>query len=407
MIGWRIKVNLIAFLVISLGLVFAMATQVLSILQPRYSVHAMFPDAGGVFTNQEVTYRGITVGQVGEMKVTEEGVDIELLIDEKYDEIPAEDVEARVMFKSAVGEQFVDILPASDGEPYLADGDEIPMEQNTIPVSTQELLTTLEAVLRGVPPDALEGAVDALGVGLTGHGPDIATIIESMAELAQLFAEKAPEVQGILQEGTKVGAAFVDSSDDFKSAIRDLVEVSEELSQDRDALKRLMENTNFTSEEVVGLLRDYKGNVDKFLPAFAELNALQAEHAGDLSQLFIWLPDGLGNITKAFESKTGMIRFGLVNDTENHACSYGTDRRSPADRSFRRPPKNAHCAARAAASEQSDRSSSGSLGLPQGSSSGGGSGELEALEALGTGAVPALPGRMSDWSWSLLYLNGF
>lgn len=405
MIGWRIKVNLIAFLVISLGLVFAMATQVLSILQPRYSVHAMFPDAGGVFTNQEVTYRGITVGQVGEMKVTEEGVDIELLIDEKYNEIPAEDVEARVMFKSAVGEQFVDILPASDGEPYLKDEDVIPMEQNTIPVSTQELLTTLEAVLRGVPPDALEGAVDALGVGLTGHGPDIATIIESMAELAQLFAEKAPEVQGILREGTKVGAAFVDSSDDFKAAIRDLVEVSEELSQDRDALKRLMENTNFTSEEVVGLLRDYKGNIDKFLPAFAELNDLQADHAGDLSQLFVWLPDGLGNIAKAFEPKTGMIRFGLVNDNENHACSYGTERRRPSDRSFRLPPKNAQCGGSASTSDAS-RSSDRSLGLPQSGASGSGS-SLEDLGSIGTGAVPALPGRMSDWSWSLLYLNGF
>lgn len=406
MIGWRIKVNLVAFLVISLGLVFAMATQVLSILQPRYSVHAMFPDAGGVFTNQEVTYRGITVGQVGEMKVTEEGVDIELLIDEKYDEIPAEDVEARVMFKSAVGEQFVDILPVADGEPYLQDGDEIPMEQNTIPVSTQELLTTLEAVLRGVPPDALEGAVDALGVGLTGHGPDIATIIESMAELAQLFAEKAPEVQGILREGTKVGAAFVNSSDDFKSAIRDLVEVSEELSQDRGALKRLMENTNLTSEEVVGLLRDYKGNVDRFLPTFAELNDLQAEHAGDLSQLFIWLPDGLGNIVKSFETKTGMIRFGLVTDTENPGCSYGTERRRVSDRSFRLPPKNARCGNAASTSEQSARSG-GSLGLRQGGPAGDDGSVLEGLEALGTGAVPALPGRMADWSWSLLYLNGF
>ena len=405
MIGWRIKVNLVAFLLISLGLVYAMATQVLSILQPRYSVYAIFPDAGGVFTNQEVTYRGVTVGQVGEMKVIEDGVSIELLIDETYDEIPAEDVEARVMFKSAVGEQFVDVLPATDGEPYLEDGDEIPKEQNTIPVSTQELLTTLEAVLRGVPPDALEGAVDALGVGLTGHGPDIATIIESMAELAQLFAERAPEVQGILREGTKVGSAFVASSDDFKRAVADLVEVSEELSQDRDALKRLMENANFTSEEVVALLRDYQGNIDRFLPTFAELNDLQAEHADDLSQLFIHLPDGLGNIVKAFEPKTGLIRFGLVNDDENHACSYGTDRRSPADRSFRRPPKAADCGG-----ENPNARSAQGGGFA--SASGADGSEVQdpatgVLEQIGTGNVPALPARMADWSWSLLYFNGF
>src|SRR5687767_9209499 len=103
----RIRVNIIAFLVLGLGLSYAMATQVLAVLQDRYAVKAIFEDAGGVFTNQEVTYRGVTVGQVGELNVVEEGVEIELLI-KKEIEIPADGVEARVMFKSAVGEQFVD-----------------------------------------------------------------------------------------------------------------------------------------------------------------------------------------------------------------------------------------------------------------------------------------------------------
>ena len=402
MIGWRIKANLVAFVVISIGLVYGMATQVLSILQPRYSVYAMFPDAGGVFTNQEVTYRGITVGQVGTMEVTEEGVKIELLIEETYNKIPKEDVEARVMFKSAVGEQFVDLLPAGDDAPYLEDDDEIPMDQNTIPVSTQDLLVTLEAVLRGVPPESLKGAVDALGVGLTGHGPDIATIIESMAELAELFADRAPEVQGILREGTKVGSAFVESGDDFKRAIRELVEVSEELSQDRSHIARLLRNANLTSDEVVALLRDYDGNVDRFLPQFAELNALQADHADDLVQLFIHLPSGLDRVVRAFESKTGLIRFGLVTDNNNHACSYGTDRRRPSERAFKFPPKNARCGGATAAASRSGQRASADGSRP--GTEDPAEAALESVANMSEG--PTLPGRMSDWSWSLIYLNG-
>src|ERR687895_1996635 len=183
MIGNRIKINLIFFLVGSLGLSYLMANQVLTILQERYSVYAIFPDAGGVFTNQEVTYRGLTVGKVGEMEVVDKGVRIELQIGEET-KVPKEATQARVMFKSAVGEQFVDLLPGGSGAPYFEDGDEIPLEQTSIPVSTQELLSTLEAVLRGVPPEDLKGAVDALGIGLTGRGPDIATIRESTATLA-------------------------------------------------------------------------------------------------------------------------------------------------------------------------------------------------------------------------------
>ena len=397
MIGNRIKINLVFFLVGSLGLSYLMANQVLSILQDRYSVYAIFPDAGGVFTNQEVTYRGITVGQVGDMSVIEDGVKIELKILKNFDEIPKEDIEARVMFKSAVGEQFVDLLPTSDDAPYLEHNDEIPIEQTTIPVSTQALLSTLEAVLRGVPPEDLKGAVDALGIGLTGRGPDLATIIESSATLAELFAERSPEVQGLLRNGTKVGAAFLRSRRDFAKALHELVTVSESLSDGRGDLERLLKGTNITADELVRLLREHRPAVNRFLIEFGEVNELQAQHAGDINRLFLHLPTALDKVIGAFEPSTGMVRFGLVNDTENHACSYGTERRRASDRAFRLPPKNASCgggtaASRSSAPEAQDR---GSLpGVDDSSVLDGSTDDL------------AVPRRMSEWSWTLFYLRG-
>src|SRR5918999_705510 len=130
MVGKRVKINMVAFLVLSLGFTYWLATQVLSSLQDRISVYVMLEDAGGVFTSQEVTYRGITVGQVGKMSVVENGEAVKIELDiNAANKIPKEDIEARVMFKSAVGEQFVDLLPASNGPPYLQDGDRIPKEQ--------------------------------------------------------------------------------------------------------------------------------------------------------------------------------------------------------------------------------------------------------------------------------------
>ncbi len=400
MIGHRIKINLVAFLVLSLGLSYAMATQVLSVLQDRMSVFVELEDAGGVFTSQEVTYRGITVGQVGKMEVTEDGVRIALEIDEGT-LIPKDDIEARVMFKSAVGEQFVDLLPAADGPPYLQDKDTIPQDQTSIPVSTQDLLTTLEAVLRGVPPEALKGAVDALGIGLTGRGPDIATIIESAATLAEVFAERAEEFEGILKSGTKVGGAFLESKEEFAAAIRELVTVSQSLSDSRANLERLMRGGNLTSREVVRLLREHNKGVNDFVREFAEVNELQAEHADDISQLLRFLPAGLLGVVNTFESETGLVRFSLVTDPEAPACSYGTSRRPPSDRSTGLPPKGARCSDNAAASDaptgsSSDRDPSGDAVTE---------GVLPNLgESLGTEG-PVLPQRMAEWSWTLFYLN--
>jgi phospholipid/cholesterol/gamma-HCH transport system substrate-binding protein len=399
MIGWRVKVNLVFFLVGSLGLSYLMANQILSVLQERYTVNAHFRDAGGVFTNQEVTYRGITVGQVGEMEVTEDGVSIELLIDQDFDEIPKDDIEARVMFKSAVGEQFVDLLPGTDDPPYLAHEDSIPVEQTSIPVSTQALLSTLEAVLRGVPPEDLKGAVDALGIGLTGRGPDLATILESTATLAELFAERAPEVQSLLRNGTKVGGKFVESREDFATAIEQLVIVSESLAGSRADLERLLNGTNTTSDELVRLLNEYEVGVNEFVHELAIVNDIQARHADDVNDLFLYLPKALDGANKAFEPETGMIRFGLIQESGNHACSYGTERRTPDNRTPKLPPKSAGCGSTADASSDAPSSSPT---RDEGTMPG-----VDDSMSLGSdGDGFGVPGRMSEWSWTLYYLRG-
>lgn len=404
MIGTKIKINLVFFLLGSLGLSYLMANQVLSILQERYSVYAEFGDAGGVFTNQEVTYRGITVGQVGDMEVTEDGVKIELKILKDFDQIPKEDIEARVMFKSAVGEQFVDLLPGSDEGPYLAEDDVIPREQTSIPVSTQALLTSLEGVLRGVPPEDLKGAIDALGVGLTGRGPDIATILESTATLAELFAERSPEVQNLLRNGTKVGGEFVDSREDFAQAVEQLVIVSESLAGSRADLERLLRGSNTSSDELVRLLNEYETGVNEFIREFAIVNDIQARHADDLNELFLFLPTALEKISKAFEPQTGLIRFGLVTDTGNPACSYGTERRRPEQRDPKLPPKNAGCGTTASASDEAPSNSPTTDSAPVEGNVMPGVDDTLSLDSGGDGF--GVPGRMSEWSWTLYYLRG-
>jgi phospholipid/cholesterol/gamma-HCH transport system substrate-binding protein len=397
----RVKINMVAFLVLSLGFSYWLATQVLTSLQERISVYIMLDDAGGVFTSQEVTYRGLTVGQVGKMSVVDEGVKIELKINAE-NKIPKEDIEARVMFKSAVGEQFVDLLPGSDEPPYLEHGDTIPNEQTSIPVSTQELLTTVEAVLRGVPPEDLKGAIDALGGGLTGRGPDIATIIEATADIAEVFAERGQEIEGILKNGTRFGRAFLDSKEDFAEAVHQLVTVSESLASSTPDLERLMRGGNRTSREVVALLRKHNTGVNRFLHEFAEVNELQAQHGDDIGQLLRFLPDGLLGVVRTFEPETGLVRFSLVSDHDNPACSYGTGRRPPSDRETGLPPKDARCGraqgaattAQAEGTRTNSRSSRGNETLVPG---------VDLSDLNGDG--PALPKRMAEWSWTLFYLN--
>ena len=74
------------------------------VFNTAYTVDAHFPQSGGIFTGAEVTYRGVRIGQVSDMELIQDGVDVRLSIDKKYDRIPRDTV-ALVGNKSAVGEQ--------------------------------------------------------------------------------------------------------------------------------------------------------------------------------------------------------------------------------------------------------------------------------------------------------------
>ena len=86
------------------------------ILGSGYDVNADFKDSGGIFVNAEVTYRGVAVGRVTDMKLVDDGVRVVLTIDPDADPIPAA-TEAFVATRSAVGEQYVDLRPASGRRP--------------------------------------------------------------------------------------------------------------------------------------------------------------------------------------------------------------------------------------------------------------------------------------------------
>ena len=85
MITRRTKVQLMIFALITLlGVSFVGARYARLdrlFFDDSYTVVAHFADSGGIFAGGEVSYRGVRVGQVDELVLTDEGVDVHLDID--------------------------------------------------------------------------------------------------------------------------------------------------------------------------------------------------------------------------------------------------------------------------------------------------------------------------------------
>ena len=162
----RTRVQLVVFVLITLvGVSFVGARYARldrMFVDTSYTVVAHFEDSGGIFAGAEVSYRGVRVGQVEKLELTDAGVDVYLDIDNAYDDIPA-DAQALVGNRSAVGEQYVELQPQSDDKPYLKDASQIATADTRTPIPTQKLLGDISTTVESVDQQALQTTVGELG----------------------------------------------------------------------------------------------------------------------------------------------------------------------------------------------------------------------------------------------------
>ena len=80
-----------------------------------YGVSADFVAGGGLYKNANVTYRGVAVGRVESVGLNPNGVTAEMRLNSGTP-IPS-NVTATVKSVSAIGEQYIDLVPPANSSP--------------------------------------------------------------------------------------------------------------------------------------------------------------------------------------------------------------------------------------------------------------------------------------------------
>lgn len=210
------------------------------------TVHALFPDSGGIFTNAEVTYRGVTVGRVGSLHVIPNGTKVDLHLDScSSPQIPANS-SATVADRSVVGEQYVNLVPApgtKNGQgPYLANGAIIPMSRNHIPTPTETLLTDLDRFFKSVPLGDLRTTITELDRTFDGRGHDLGRLLQATQEFID-EASKAENLHasiGLINDSAQVLQTQLDQQQPLQIWTHSLKLLSQQLKASNPDLRHLL-----------------------------------------------------------------------------------------------------------------------------------------------------------------------
>ena len=163
--NWAI--GLIAVLLVIFGFYLAF-TKRLPFSSRGYQVEAVFRDAQNVALKSPVRIAGVNVGEVTEVEGLPES-NAAVVTMAISDEGRPIHTDARLQLRPRLfleGNLFVDVHPGSPSAPELGNGNQIPVQQTSNSVQLDQILTTLQADVRG----NLQLALRSIGNAFQKHG---------------------------------------------------------------------------------------------------------------------------------------------------------------------------------------------------------------------------------------------
>ncbi len=315
----------------------------------RMTVKVELPRTGGLYRFSNVTYRGVQIGKVTDVRATRAGAEATLSLNTSP-KIPA-DLQASVLSVSAVGEQYVDLQPRTDAGPYLQNGSVIAAKNTTVPQKVGPMLDQVSALLTSIPKEKLAQLLDESFKGLNGSGDELAALFDSSSTLTQDFDATADRTRTLIEDGKPLLDGQAVSADALRTWARSLAGVTGQIAADDTALRGILQNGPAAADEGSALLQQIKPTLPVLLANLTTVGQIGVTYHASLEQLLVLLPPYVASIQAVGlprNNPTGYTQgdFTLtINDPP--ACSVGflppSEWRSPADLSDIDTPDGLYC----------------------------------------------------------------
>ena len=254
----------------------------------RINVKLELPAAGGLYKFSNVTYRGVQVGKVTDVRLTENGAEATLTLDTSP-KIPA-DLQAEVRSVSAVGEQYVDLRPRTDSGPYLEDGSVIAKDNTTIPQAVGPMLDQLSALVDSIPEGRISDLLDESFKAFNGAGPDFQSLLDSASKVTSDVNGVSDQTRGLIDDSGPLLDSQAETADQIRTWARSLSGVTAQFAQNDPEVRAILQRGPGFAQEVSSLLDQVKPTLPILLANLTTLGQILVTYNPSLEQLLVIFP---------------------------------------------------------------------------------------------------------------------
>lgn len=189
----------------------------------------------------DVKLRGLLVGEVRTVHADGKKATLDLALKPEHVSLIPADVHARLLPKTLFGEKYVELVaPKNPSARPIAAGDVITQDRTTVGIELQRLMNDLLPLLRTVQPAKLNATLSAFATALDGRGdeigdnlvrvegylrrlnphmPSIKESISRFADVAEVYADAAPDLLRMLDNTVTTSRTVVEKQDQLASAL--------------------------------------------------------------------------------------------------------------------------------------------------------------------------------------------
>lgn len=256
----------------------------------RYTVTVELPEAAGLYERANVSYRGTEVGRVTAVNLTRDGAEAVLSLNSNTP-IPA-DLNAEVRSQTAVGEQYVALLPHGDDGPVLKNGDVIARDRTSVPPDVNELLDATNRGLQAIPKENLKTVIDEADLAFAGLGPELSRLVRGSTTLAIDARKHLDSWTALIDQAGPVLDSQTQSSDAVRAWAANLATVTNQLRVNDSDVQGLLQHGAPAADEVRQLFDRLQPTLPILLANLVSVGQVAVTYDDSLEQLLVLLPQG-------------------------------------------------------------------------------------------------------------------
>lgn len=300
-----------ALIAVALAAVLALSGSVLvrKAVFPPTTITALFDTATGIYPGDEVRIAGVKVGTITAIRPAGTHSSLTMAVDHGVP-VPAE-AAAVIVAQNLVSARFVQLAPAYDGGPTMADGAQIPLDRTAVPVEWDEVKTQLMRLATDLGPAAqsptspIGRLIDSAANAIGGNGDKLRDTLAELSRLSRTLANRSGNIVDTLANLQAIVKVLQDSNVQVVQFQDRLATLTGAVNGSRSDLDAALTNLSEAVGQVQRFVSGTTGQTSEQVQRLANVTQNLVDHRDDLEQVLHVAPSAIANAYNMFDPRTG------------------------------------------------------------------------------------------------------